>query len=405
MNILVITELYPGNEEESELDSTYFLHYITQNWSKDNNVKVINTRRIYPKILNFINKFNQKNKYYNDYKFVKDNVSVYRFGIKAIPIPKITEVEIGIERNLKKIKNELDQENFYPEIIICHMMYPSFNLAIKLKKNYKIPLVLSFHSWDEAVVLRDKKNKKILEKNISNIDVFGFRSISLKEKINKLIKIPSTKSIIVNSGIEKENIIDLQDLNIKINRKNKVISTVARLEKRKNIDVLIKAFSKLKNKDNLVFNIIGDGDELNALKELVKSFNLEKSINFLGKKKRDEVLNLLKQSDIFTLVSSRETLGLVYLEAMSQGCIVIGSKGEGIDGIINNNINGYLVEKQDVDGLAKVIEKIIGINKIDKNEMLSNSINTITNLTNEKVANRYLENIFDVINNSTEINI
>lgn len=405
MNILVITELYPGNEEESELDSTYFLHYITQNWSKDNNVKVINTRRIYPKILNFINKFNQKNKYYNDYKFVKDNVSVYRFGIKAIPIPKITEVEIGIERNLKKIKNELDQENFYPEIIICHMMYPSFNLAIKLKKNYKIPLALSFHSWDEAVVLRDKKNKKILEKNISNIDVFGFRSISLKEKINKLIKIPSTKSIIVNSGIEKENIIDLQDLNIKINRKNKVISTVARLEKRKNIDVLIKAFSKLKNKDNLVFNIIGDGDELNALKELVKSFNLEKSINFLGKKKRDEVLNLLKQSDIFTLVSSRETLGLVYLEAMSQGCIVIGSKGEGIDGIINNNINGYLVEKQDVDGLAKVIEKIIGINKIDKNEMLSNSINTITNLTNEKVANRYLENIFDVINNSTEINI
>ena len=97
-------------------------------------------------------------------------------------------------------------------------MYPAFNLAIKLKEAYKIPLVLCFHSWDENIILRNERNIKILRKNIDNIDVFGFRSEKLKEKINNLIQIPTNKSIIVNSGIEKENIIDKESLDIKTNK-------------------------------------------------------------------------------------------------------------------------------------------------------------------------------------------
>ena len=53
----------------------------------------------------------------------------------------------------------------------------------------------------------------------------------------------------------------------------------------------------------------------------------------------------LGQSDVFVLPSVNETFGMVYLEAMSQGCIPIGTSGEGIDGIIENGKNGYLCDR------------------------------------------------------------
>ena len=49
----------------------------------------------------------------------------------------------------------------------------------------------------------------------------------------------------------------------------------------------------------------------------------------------------MEESDVFAMVSSPETFGLVYIEAMAKGCVTIGSKGEGIDGVIVNNENGF----------------------------------------------------------------
>ena len=72
------------------------------------------------------------------------------------------------------------------------------------------------------------------------------------------------------------------------------------------------------------------------------NLGLESCVYFEGEKAREQVLHLMEESDIFVLVSSPETFGLVYVEAMAKGCITIGSKGEGIDGVIVNNENGYL---------------------------------------------------------------
>lgn len=397
MNILVITELYPADETQSELDSTYFLHYFSKEWSTEHNVKVINCRRSYPKTLNLIPKFKEKNQYYNTYEFEKDGIKVFRYGVRAIPIPKITEVEYGINKIGRRIAAQLDNICFKPDIIICHMMYPSLRIALKLKHIYRVPLILSMHSWDEAVTLRKRRNLKLLEKNLSNIDAFGFRSKVLKEKINRLIEIPEQKSMIVYSGIEESSIIDKFNLNKKICSQPKIISTVARLEKRKHIDIVLKSFSKLENKNDLILNIIGDGAELGNLKHLAKSLRIENKVNFLGKLSRDTVMSLLQDTHIFVLASSRETLGLVYLEAMSQGCITIGSKEEGIDGIIINEFNGFLVHKEDIEELTETFQKILNMNLCKKENLILNTINTMSELTMKKVAIRYLDDINTII--------
>ena len=63
----------------------------------------------------------------------------------------------------------------------------------------------------------------------------------------------------------------------------------------------------------------------------------------------------MKKSDVFVMPSAPETFGLVYLEAMASGCIVVGAKGWGIDGLIKNGFDGYLVEPRDIDALKNFL--------------------------------------------------
>lgn len=50
-------------------------------------------------------------------------------------------------------------------------------------------------------------------------------------------------------------------------------------------------------------------------------------------------------SDCFIMISKNEAFGLVYLEAMSAGCITIASRGEGFDGVIIHGVNGFYVKR------------------------------------------------------------
>ena len=66
---------------------------------------------------------------------------------------------------------------------------------------------------------------------------------------------------------------------------------------------------------------------------------------------------MLKQHDVFIMISKNETFGLVYLEAMAVGCITIASRQEGFDGIIKHGYNGFLCEAGNQEELEKLIKE------------------------------------------------
>ena len=100
-------------------------------------------------------------------------------------------------------------------------------------------------------------------------------------------------------------------------------------------------------------------------------------------------------SDVFVLTSSPETYGLVYLEAMASGCIVIGTQGWGIDGILVNGENGYLVEAKSV---AEIVDALFIIFTNPQSIILNNSTKTVKNFTQEKAAANYAKCIKSCLN-------
>ena len=98
------------------------------------------------------------------------------------------------------------------------------------------------------------------------------------------------------------------------------------------------------------------------------------------------------------MISANETFGLVYLEAMSVGCITIASRNEGFDGIIKDGVNGFLCEAGNVNELQTIIDRIVEMTPEELQRISNNAIQTAQNMTDKIVAKQYIMNLENLIN-------
>ena len=196
-------------------------------------------------------------------------------------------------------------------------------------------------------------------------EVIVLSEIRMKE-ISDFYSIPEDKFTVVPPGIDldrfrpiKKDKTILNSLNIPEN--SKVILTVCRLSPEKNVEMLIKAFSKM-DCENCYLVIVGDGPERPSLENLCKNLNI-KRVRFTGF--RNDVQRFYSIADVFVLPSIYEGFGQVFLEAMSSGIPCIGLKSNypdiivASDEIIINGKNGYLADPYSIHDLADKISNII----------------------------------------------
>jgi glycosyltransferase involved in cell wall biosynthesis len=145
----------------------------------------------------------------------------------------------------------------------------------------------------------------------------------------------------------------------------KVVLYVGRLEKRKNVDVLIKAFAQLKRDDTSLL-IIGDGKLRAYLERLCKELNL-RNVHFLGRIERGELPPYYQLCDVFVYPTVHEPWGLAINEAMQFGKPVIATPGvAAAHDLIKQGVNGFIVPENDVQALAKAINTIISDEELAK---------------------------------------
>ncbi|WP_057057400.1 glycosyltransferase [Enterobacter cloacae] len=130
---------------------------------------------------------------------------------------------------------------------------------------------------------------------------------------------------------------------------------------KKGFDRLILAFDKIKENYNIAFQlkIIGDGPDLDTLKEMIEQKGLKSNIEMLGEQSKDEIAYHMGQSDVFILLSRVETFGVVFIEALASGLFCIATKSGGPEFIIKNDMLGELLEN--IDDANYFSEKIANV--------------------------------------------
>jgi glycosyltransferase involved in cell wall biosynthesis len=165
------------------------------------------------------------------------------------------------------------------------------------------------------------------------------------------------------------------------------IITVANLVPVKGIEIIIKAVEKLKNK-SVFLTVVGDDRDVyaNELKKLVEQLDLEKQIQFLGKK--EDVRPYIAESDLYiipTLNDSRkEGMPMALVEAMSMAIPVLGSNISGINYVLKD-FPEFLFEAGNSNELSEKINQFFEKNRMDRIK-IGQSLReyTIENYTIEK---------------------
>jgi len=399
MKLLILTSEYPN--PNSTFD-TPVVHYYAKEWIElGHEVRVVHFRSVFPSFFYFFSKTMKtllKKIFQTDFvpverlnkrvEFVHEGINVISQPIFKI-FPHFKFFNSTIRKHAKIIYTDNLDKKFQPDIIIAHFFNPQLPLVTELKEYYpnaKTSLVL--HENPKVISdLFGSSSKKLL----NNLDYIGFRFNEMRNVFFSLFG-EEYSTFICPSGIP-ENYILSEVPKTKFNSEKMSICFVGMFIPLKNIDILLEAVNLAFPKRNFTLEIIGEGMLKEKIAQKITELKLEGCVRMLGKLSRDEVQTKMITTDVFAMVSKPEAFGLVYVEAMSKGCITIGTTGQGIDGVIQHVENGFLCEARNVEALKNIFIAIDQMSYDDKINLASKAIKTASLLTDRKVASDYLNKI------------
>lgn len=312
--------------------------------------------------------------YKTDHFFVLDNKIEFKepdFRRESVNRPLyVLKMVLFLRKNVKKMKPDVilafsEWTNPFVVVATLGLGVPLY-LSDRMSPLAKLPLVSSllrkyFYKKANGIIAQTKFAKGIIYRNTSASNI-------------KVIYNP------VNC-IQK---LDCEE-------RNRIVS-VGRLSKEKGHKYLVEAFAKIKDK-SWVLSLVGDGDERESLELLVNRLGLFDRVIFHGHL-RDFSLQL-SEAKIFVLPSLTEGFPNSLIEAMSVPLACISSSCiAGPDEIIEDGINGLLVEPGNVNDLADKLNRLIE-NPDLRDDLASNAIIVRETLSFEKIAHQYLEFIFE----------
>ena len=406
MNILVLTSVYP-QPDDGEQVATPTVRYYCRDWvAQGHRVLVIHNSTVFPSVYylyySLPNGIQKKLSSKLGHSFptkesttelsrIDEGVLVFRLPMKKnIPYSKCSKRIIQIQ--ITRIMSLLNENSFLPDLIVAHWINPQYDLVRELKNQINAKTSIVFHN--------DCTEKTIKEFNLEHIhdvfDVIGCRSEQYSQYVmNRLSLIK--KPFVCYSGVP-DSLANIQEHALyenSLNKQNNEYIYVGRLVKYKNVDVIIRALSSAFNKTGFILHIVGAGSELDNLKRLSKELGVEEMVIFHGKKSRYEVFELMKNCICFTMVSDNETFGMVYVEAMLAGCITIASQNGGVDGLIVDGKNGFLIQQGNVTQLENLYKRINSMSQSLIVDIQKNAIKTALGFKESSVASNYLANVIN----------
>lgn len=138
--------------------------------------------------------------------------------------------------------------------------------------------------------------------------------------------------------------------------------TVARLVRKKNIGLVLDIARRL---PSVEFLIVGDGPERPGLRERMTRESLG-NVRLLGKMSHREIRQVMDSAQCFLMTSHEEGTPTALLEAMACGLPIVTTPAGGVSAIVENDVNGYVVESREADQYAERIARLFDASRRER---------------------------------------
>ena len=275
---------------------------------------------------------------------------------------------------------------FKPDVIQCHSPMLNALAAVKVARKYKLPVAYEVRAlWEDAAVdtgkvqansLKYKLIKAVEQKAFESVDMISCICNGLKQDI-KMRGISDDKIFVTPNAVDCKTFSPQVNKDAELCRQlqlndKKVLAFIGSFFKYEGLHIAIDAMQELvKHRQDVHLLLVGGGNEENALKQQVKSLQLDDYVTFVARVSADVVSRYYSLADI--MLYPRESIRLTELvtplkplEAMAQYKPVIASDIGGHRELIEDNKTGFLVNADDANALA---EKIMDV--IDNDQLLT----------------------------------
>ena len=257
-----------------------------------------------------------------------------------------------------KIAAFFDEQNWIPDVIHAHSVFPAILVARQLARIWKVPFGITEH---RPSTLR--------------ISPKGFRYIAIREAVTKTafrFTVSDDMANVLTSFYDSKPFVACrlpaassffhQDLYCGISEKF-TFGHVSSLDSNKCPVNILQAFSQLENATGSELKIAGGSHkEISELKELAEKLGVSTQVTFLGQIPRDDMPELLSKLDCFILASTREAGGTVLSEAQACGIPCISTTTPAGNFAINS-LNGSLVPVGDIGSLKNAMQHHLNLGK------------------------------------------
>jgi len=291
-----------------------------------------------------------------------DNVHIYSAPVYYLP-PLIGNFQKLGDMTFQSIKKVIKKNNIAFDIIHAHFIYPDGFIGVKIKSQFKKPLVITGHGYDVYdLPFQNTHWTTVIKDTLNSADAVITVSKSNLRTLKKLHIVPEVR--VINNGYSEDlfypqNLLDCREkLTVALDKK--IVLNVGNLELVKGQIFLIDAIEELiKNNPNILCIIVGEGKLHYALDRYIRKKNLQNYVWLVGSINHEEIPLWINAADIFVLPSISEGFGVAQIEALACGKPVIATRNGGSEELIKSPEMGILVNSKDAKKLAHSIEKAL----------------------------------------------
>ena len=305
----------------------------------------------------------------------------YSLPLVTEPDPQVVRIpSLGVSKMmsfpLANLWTALTHQQFAAQgFDVVHVHHPYFlgNKGLSLARRRKTPVVFTYHTRMERYVhylplpgdqLKTLAVHFLIRRFANRCQAVITPTISTEEYLRNL----GVSAIIetIPTGINLTAYQDYRAASVAALRADyaqageRLLVTVSRLAKEKNLDFLLDGIEKVKQRTRVPFRLllVGDGPERHHLEQKVITAGLQDQIVFSGGMAPTEVVGAYLAADLFVFASTSETQGMVLLEAMAGGCPVVAVRASGVHDVIEQGYNGFKVAES-TDSWAEAVIKLL----------------------------------------------
>lgn len=284
---------------------------------------------------------------------LKPNGKEFKEALKAFKIGSIIREGIISAKVLYLKKHRMIEaiRNCDADVIISSRLYFN-NLLGKYGKPETKKVGWEHNHWE---VVKGQHEKVV--KSAENLDVLVSCSKQINEHYSQYV---DCRCVAIG------NIIDfIPDEYPTLEEKNMI--AVGSLIERKGFLDLIDIMNQLcKKDDRWHLNLFGDGEQKQDILNKIKEYGLENNVTVHGFQSKDVINSYLSKSSIYMMTSHSEALPIVLLEAVSFGLPIVAYECPGVDEIVEEDLNGYIIPGRDLDDYCAKTMKLMNDTELRK---------------------------------------